>query len=240
MKNGRVSFNKQFTYSVVVLMLLLMTIPALAEDITIATSITDSSLEVGDEFHVFIRLNLDNAPSTGGYIDVVFNDSDLKCIEVVNYDIFGQGIMLNQSCPESGTIRITSMASSFADAKTFPSGEMFAAVTFQAMQIVASTDIEFAVTSQIFGTRGGDILTSRDDSATNNVLIAAAQIPQPEPTDPPANPTEPPEPPTEPTEPPANPTEPLAEAITNIPEPSSILLVLSGLAALWCMRKRQR
>lgn len=156
---------------------------AFAQDITLATSVSSSSLEVGEEFHVFIRLNLDGALSTGGYVDLVYNSADLTCVEVVNYDIFGSGIKAQLDCPASGTIRITSNALSMSDATTFPAGETFAAVTFQAPGAVEATDIHFAATSQMFGTGGGDILTGRDDSATQALtvtipIIASITLPQ--------------------------------------------------------------
>lgn len=202
---------------------LLQASPGLASEPSIQTGLADSTVTVGDELHIFILLDLDGAESSGGWIDLVYDPAVLLRVDIQNYNIFGfPGMEM-----DGGTLRMTSRTASCYDVIIFPSTQTYAEVTFLALQPVTSTAVYFAETSQIFGTGGGNILTTLDDSATRHITIEA------EPAQPPASEDLPLPEPNEP-----GPDEPPDVPLT-IPEPSTWGLLLFGLGGMLLLRKRR-
>ena len=156
--------------SVAMMLILFIAASNAAGDVSVKTAVTDATVEVGQQFEVALLLNTGEAASIGGYLKLDYDPAMLECVEIVNHDIFGQGTDKNESCPDSHAIRITSLSSSFAETQTFSDDTAFATVTFEAVQEFSSTAIRFATTaSQIFGTRGGDIISSLDDNQTQDL-----------------------------------------------------------------------
>lgn len=159
---------------------LLFASSGLASQPSIQTTLAEPAITAGDEFHLSVILDLDDALSSGGYIDLVYNPHVVECVTIQNFNIFG-GVKSDSCAANSGTLRVTSRTVSLFHALTFLSLETYATVTFRAKQAAASTAIEFADTSQIFGVGGGNILTARDDSATRHIPIEAKTVEPSEP-----------------------------------------------------------
>jgi predicted nucleic acid-binding Zn-ribbon protein len=152
------------------LLMFLASSSARAGEVSLKTKVSHTKFEIGEEFQIPILLNLSGALSTGGFIELTYDSTVLKCVQVINYNIFSQSEDFLLSCPDSDAIRITSTSPIFSDTQTFSSDETFALVTFQVVQASEATDIHLTKSSQIFGTTGGNILSIRDDGDTQGLL----------------------------------------------------------------------
>ncbi|GAK56055.1 hypothetical protein U27_03017 [Candidatus Vecturithrix granuli] len=161
---------------VIFLLRLLVASPGLASQPLIQTALADPTITAGDEFLLSVLLDLDDALSSGGYIDLVYDPNVLECVKVQNFNIFG-GMKSDSCAVDSGILRMTSRTASLFHVRTFLLLETYAIVTFRAKQVAASTAIEFADTSQIFGVGGGNILVERDDSATLHITTVEPSEP---------------------------------------------------------------
>jgi len=202
-----------------------------ASEPSVQTMLADSTVAVGDEFYLSVLLNLDEALSSGGYINLTYDPNVLECVETQNLNLFGSSGAQTVSCPNNGTLRVISTTASLAGVITFSSVETYAVVTFKAKQIVDSTAVQFAETSQIFGTGGGNILTSRDDNATRYIRIEAETN---QPPDPVYTPTPTPGPGV------PGPGGGTPDIPVAVPEPSTWLLLVFGLGGGMLLMRRKR
>jgi hypothetical protein len=172
---------------------------------SVATAVATTTLVVGQDLAVDIVLDVHGNLSRGGYIDLRYDPAVFRCGPVDNAQVFGPG---DSACETTGLLRIRSMTS---EATALNGPQRFATVTFKAVAPAATTAIRIAASSQIFGTGGGDMLVTRDETATQTLTITAA-----------VGPGDPPAP-------------------ASVPEPATLGLVALGLLVLGgCTRPWRR
>ena len=187
--------------------------------VSIVTTVDSNTLQAGEELYVSIDLNLYGALSLGGYIDIQYDPTVFRCVEVDNADLFGRSGGKIEACSDdSGLLRITSMAQSMSEYLSFAEPRRYAVVVFQALQATPATEILFAGSSQIFGTRGGDILVQRDDSVTQQIMTEVDSSNSGTGTSPPGTDGD----------------------TTTIPEPSTLALFVLGIVGLLRIWRKQK
>lgn len=162
---------------------ILLSSPGFAQDITVATHLSQTRYEIGTIFQVEVTVDLQNVLTIGGYIYLQYDPAIFECTQVRTSDFLG--ISESRTCEQiqPGVLRLETTVLTFADAATSSMQETLFTITFEAKTLAEAAAIQLQQFTQIFGSGMGNIVSVLDDSATRQIttftpLIVSLNLPE--------------------------------------------------------------
>lgn len=148
---------------------LLLTSPGAAQDISVATRLSQTTFEVETEFQVDVTVDLQNVLTIGGTIYLQYDPAIFVCESVTTSGFLGTPKTYDCEPIQPGVLRLDTTVAAFEDATTSETEETLVTLTFQAKAPAEASAIQLQQITQIFGSGMGNIVSVLDDNATQQI-----------------------------------------------------------------------